>query len=60
MKRTLELLVADPISDALLREEITGTGEILADYDSASEVVVRETKTELRKPAVQELVPAGV
>ena len=65
LKRTLELLVADPISDALLREEITGTGEILVDYDSARGVVVRETKMELRKmelrkTAGKELVPVGV
>ncbi len=60
LKRTLELLVADPISDALLREEITGTGEIVADYDSGSGVVVHETKTGLRKTAAPELAPAGV
>jgi ATP-dependent Clp protease ATP-binding subunit ClpC len=43
LKRTLECLVTDPISDALLRDEITDTGEILATYTASDGVVVRQS-----------------
>jgi len=60
LKRTLELLVTDPISDALLREEISGTGEIVVDYDAGKGVVIHDTATAPQAAAVQELQPAGV
>ena len=60
LKRTLELLLTDPISDALLRQEIAGTGVILADYDAENGVVIREAGQEPRKTAAVEPVPARV
>jgi ATP-dependent Clp protease ATP-binding subunit ClpC len=60
LKRTLEHLLTDPISDALLRQEIAGTGDILADYYAENGVVIREAGPEPRKTAAREPVPAGV
>ena len=60
LKRTLELFLTDPISDALLRQEIAGTGDILADYYAENGVVIREVGPEPRKTAAREPVPAGV
>jgi len=60
LKRTLELFLTDPISDALLRQEIAGTGDILADYYAENGVVIREAGPEPRKTAAREPVPAGV
>ncbi len=56
LKRTLECLVTDPISDALLREEIADTGEILATYTETDGVVVRRSEPDARQqtPATAE------
>ena len=58
MKRTLELLLTDPISDALLRQEIAGKGDILADYDTVNGVVIREAGPEPRQRAARQTVLA--
>jgi ATP-dependent Clp protease ATP-binding subunit ClpC len=60
LKRTLELFLTDPISDALLRQEIAGTGDILADYYAENGIVIRGASPEPRKTAAREPVPAGV
>lgn len=44
LKRTLEQLLTDPLSDALLREEITDTGEVWATYNETTGVVIRQSK----------------
>jgi ATP-dependent Clp protease ATP-binding subunit ClpA len=58
LKRTLERLVTDPISDALLREEITDTGEILATYTESNGVVIRHSGSETQRAEQSTAVPA--
>jgi ATP-dependent Clp protease ATP-binding subunit ClpA len=60
LKRSLELLLTDPISDALLRQEIAGAGDLLADCDAGNGVVIREAGPEPKKSPAGEPVPAGV
>jgi len=45
LKRTLERLIADPISDALLRDEICDTGAIDATYNERDGVVIRSAQS---------------
>jgi ATP-dependent Clp protease ATP-binding subunit ClpC len=45
LKRTLERLIADPISDALLRDEIRDTGAIDATYNERDGVVIRSAQS---------------
>lgn len=58
LKRTLERLVTDPISDALLREEIADTGEILATYTESNGVVIRHSGSETQRAEQSTAVPA--
>jgi len=60
LKRTLERLVTDPISDALLREEITDTGDILANYTGSDGVVIHQSGSQPRKAEPATAVPAAI
>lgn len=60
LKRTLERLVTDPISDGLLREEITDTGTILATYTGTDGVVIRQSGSEPLRAAPPTAVPAEI
>jgi ATP-dependent Clp protease ATP-binding subunit ClpC len=60
LKRTLERLVTDPISDALLREEITDTGKVLATYTGTDGVVIRQSGSETHCAEQAASVPAVI
>ncbi len=60
LKRTLERLVTDPISDALLREEITDTGTILATYTGTDGGVIRQSGSEPLRAVTATAVPAAI
>ncbi len=52
LKKTVEKLITDPISDALLREEIGGTGEIMLDYkDGVINVDQQSQEPVIERPA---------